>query len=344
MRIIRKIIKALGNDYNIHTFINLIFKKLTEKLKNSVNLKSNKEREEFEAQIEIIVEEAFKEYPRAQKEYKKFENEKNLDKDDLEALLLEIHNPDIYNQSDYPFYKLFLMPEYSIKGIFFELQKIPDYENKYPILTHLLNKNKKDIFLLEYLNDFNIFANDMIKNFSYQISREDATKIKFKDSKKASKLNINRFKEIWVELKPYIKQYGCHNVYPLDLDENYGLCYFLNDYTEYNEDGKYSKGICIAAAYEKFIEWQNKMFDILELKLNKYIQYIPEKKEIQNVQKDEILNFKEVNLISIFYQNNKRNIFDDNGKIKYYNYKNILYDFENIEKEIGKIFFRKKKS
>ena len=88
------------------------------------------------------------------------------------------------------------------------------------------------------------------------------------------------------------------------------------------------------------------MFDILELKLNKYIQYIPEKKEIQNVQKDEILNFKEVkeNLISIIYQNNKRNIFDDNGKIKYYNYKNILYDFENIEKEIGKIFFRKKKS
>ena len=162
---------ALGKEYNIQTFMNIIFKKLTEQLKNSVNFKSNKEREEFEAQIEIIIKEAFKEYPRCEKEFKKFEKEKNLDKDDMEALLLEIHDPDLYDQSDYPFYKLFLMPEYSTKRIFFELQKIPDYEYKYPILTLLLNKNKKEVFLLEYLNDFNNFANNMIKDFSYQISR-----------------------------------------------------------------------------------------------------------------------------------------------------------------------------
>lgn len=66
---------------------------------------------------------------------------------------------------------------------------------------------------------------------------------------------------------------------------------------------------------------------------------------IQNVEKEEILNFKEVNekLMSIIYQNNKRNIYDDNGRINYYNYKNILYDFDNIEKTIYNILFSGKK-
>ena len=47
--------------------------------------------------------------------------------------------------------------------------------------------------------------------------------------------------------------------------------------------------------------------------------------------------------MSIIYQNNKRNIYDDNGRINYYNYKNILYDFDNIEKTIYNILFSGKK-
>ena len=154
---------------------------------------------------------------------------------------------------------------------------------------------------------------------------------------------FKRFKDIWTKLKPYIKQYDCNNVYPLDIDENSELCYFLNDYTEYNETGKYSKGICIAAAYKNFIGYQNKIFDYLENKLNDYIEYTPKVKNIQYATKDEILNFKEVNeqLMSIIYQNNKRDIFDNTGRINYYNYKNNIYDFDNTEKIIGKLLFGK---
>lgn len=336
--------EALGKDYNIQIFINLIFKKLTEKLKNCGTIKCNKEREVFEAQIENIIRETFKEYPRGEKEFKKFEEKENLDKNDMEALLLEIHDPNLYNQSDYPFYKLFLIPSDIKEGLYKELQKISDYEKKYPILAYILNENNKGIFLLEYLYDFNNFSNEMINYCSFRISREDATKIKYKDTK--INLNINRFKEIWTKIKPYIKQYSCNKVYPLDLNENSELCYFLNDYTEYNENGKYSKGICIAAAYEKFIGWQNKLIDFLEFnnKLNYYINYTPKQKNIQDVKENEILNFKEVNekLMSIIYQNSRRDIFDNSGRINYYNYKNNLYDFDNIEKAIGKILFSEK--
>lgn len=68
----------------------------------------------------------------------------------------------------------------------------------------------------------------MIDNYSYKISREDASR--------------KIFKKIWVNLKPFAIKYGCRDeILPIDLDENKSIDHFLND------NGEICKGMYIAA-------------------------------------------------------------------------------------------------
>ena len=57
-------------------------------------------------------------------------------------------------------------------------------------------------------------------------------------------------------MKPYATKYECKDDMPqIDLDENKSLAHFLID----NEE--WCKGMYIAAAYQKFIDWQNSFLD-----------------------------------------------------------------------------------
>ena len=53
------------------------------------------------------------------------------------------------------------------------------------------------------------------------------------------------------------------------------------------------------------------------------------KTDIQKAKKDEVLNFDKINelFIEIIFENSKRNIFMDDNKINYLNYKQFVYDF-----------------
>ena len=87
--------------------------------------------------------------------------------------------------------------------------------------------------LIKYIPDFNEFINFMIDNYSYKISREDASR--------------KIFKKIWVNLKPFAIKYGCRDeILPIDLDENKSIDHFLND------DVEICKGMYIAACISKF--------------------------------------------------------------------------------------------
>ena len=98
----------------------------------------------------------------------------------------------------------------------------------------------------------------MIDNYSYKITRDEASEKSIKDEE-IYKENIHGFKEmfnkfinIWKKLKPYATKYGCRDEMPqINLDENQKLAYFLND------NGEWGKGMYIAAAYQKLIDWQN---------------------------------------------------------------------------------------
>ena len=53
----------------IQIFINMIFNKISEKIKNCKELKTNEEREKFEEEIEKILEESYKKYEEYSKKY-----------------------------------------------------------------------------------------------------------------------------------------------------------------------------------------------------------------------------------------------------------------------------------
>ena len=122
------------------------------------------------------------------------------------------------------------------------------------------------------------------------------------------------------------------------------LIYFLND------NGENEGGIYIAAAYSKFIEWQNNIVKVIIDSYNnrenipKNIYYLKKKIPIQNASSEQLLLFdKKIeeskygnmnNLISSF---SERNIFSEENKINYYNYNLFSYDYDTIEEELEKI-------
>jgi hypothetical protein len=250
----------------IQIYMNLIFDKLSSKLKNCKEIKTTEEREKFEDEIEKFLEESYKEYDA----YSKIYNENNeqmlqLDKNSMKSLVLENNDVNAYDQKDYPFFKYFLMTTYPTKESFIdELKKVDQYERKYPLLANYLKEENNQKFLIKYLPEFNEFCNFMIDYYSYKISRDEAEKRKMKDEEIYN--NDQKFqqkfksftKKIWTKLKPYSTKYGCRDeMQPIDLNDNQPVAYFLND------NGDIGKGMYIAAAYQNFIEWQNNFLDSL---------------------------------------------------------------------------------
>ena len=328
----------------IQVFMNMIFDKINEKIKNCKLIKTNEDREKFEEDIEKILEESYKEYEEYSKKYlEKNKNALQLERDNMKSLVLEIN--DINEYADLPYYKFFLMTTYPNKDNFInELKKVPEYETKYPLLHSYLIIENKEKDLIKYLPDFNEFSNFMIDNYSYKISREEASKkiIKeeeiYKENKRGFKDMFKKFKNIWVHLKPYAIKFGCRDeMPPIDLNENTTLAHFLND------DGELCKGMYIAAAYQNFITWQNTFLDKLIESLRQngilhhFVQNMGKSIDVQNAKKNETLNFDNINetFIEIIFDGSQRNIFTQKNQVNYSNYKQFVYDFDSIEKNLG---------
>ena len=97
----------------IQIFMNLIFDKLIEKLKKCKEIKTNEEREKFEEEIEILIQESLKEYEAYSKTYLELNQEAlQLDKHNMKSLMLENNEITTYDEENYPFYKFFFMSTY----------------------------------------------------------------------------------------------------------------------------------------------------------------------------------------------------------------------------------------
>ena len=340
----------------IQVFMNMIFEKLCQLLVNCKTLENSEDREKFEEEIEKMLDEAYKNYDEYQKKYMEINNNAlRVDKNSMKSLFLEINDPNDYDKKIFPFYKLLLMTTYpSLENFKHELIKIPNYEQQYPLLYYGLivdnmQENKKDNSpkdLLRYLPDFNEFTNFMINNYSYKISRDEASKIILKDediyknNQRGFKDMFQKFIQIWEKIKIYATKYKCNpDLEIITLDENKSLDYFLNDNAEVG------KGMYIASAYQNFISWQNnflnKLIDSLKNGgiLHHYVDNLKKTIDVQNAKKNDVLNFEEMKeeLNRVIYENSKRNIFKSEKKISYQNYRQFIYDFDSVEKELGKI-------
>ena len=93
-----------------------------------------------------------------------------------------------------------------------------DKKEKYPLINQLIN-NMSMFKKLKYLPSFNEFNNLMLKNYSFNISREEAkrrnlkTEIKYKDNQFSEKF-LN-FMRVWKFIKNDSIKYKCYSKMPI---------------------------------------------------------------------------------------------------------------------------------
>ena len=336
------------NVSSIEIFMNLIFKELSQMIKECKFLTKEEEREEFENKVECLIDKCLKEYQYYSYNYIE-ENKKILKKIDnysAETILSELSYPneEVYPEKDYPMFKYFILTKYKTRD---DLKKHLDIK-KYPLINQLLNI--KPVYKkLKYLPAFNEFINYMVDNYSFNITREEA-KEKILCNEKIYELpefieKYNKFISSWNEIKGKAIKYKCRSEMPIkDLNSNDKLIYFLNDELElYN-------GMYMASACQNFIYWQNSFLSpIIETYeqngiLTCYTNNIKNKIRLQDSTPGQIVsldvrfkNSKYQNLNDIIYSFSHRNIFGFKDKINYSDYNTFIYDYDKIEEELGRI-------
>jgi len=341
-----KLNEALKEEYisPIEIFMNLISPKLAEFLANIKSIETPDERNKLEDKIELIIKDSLNNYNNYKRRYIKENDEQlNLDKNNPEIIVNELVHPEKYPEEEYPMFKHFMLTEYPNKHNFWrQLQNIENYEKKYPLINQLL-LNNSHIENLKYIPIINRFSNNMIKNYSFKISREEAKKmtlIKEIDIMNGdeNKKEFNDFCKAFNTLKENAIFYkNLKKMKVKEISEKDKLINFLIDETEFNY------GIYIAALYQSFISWQNEfIYPIIDSNLNGgilqfYVNNLKHKIPIQKAEERNILSLKDINLENIIMKFSRRNIFIDKEKIDYINYNSFIYDFDSIEKELGSL-------
>ena len=340
---------------NTQIFMNLIFKHLSEIIKNCQLIKTEKELNGFEGKVEKLIESCINEYPAYSKKYIEI-NDKltSLNKKSLRAIICELEPPneELYPFDEYPYLKYFTYAKYQIiEDLKKYIGEKDIYMNEYPLLYNYLLyiNNKSEAKNLKHLPIFNEFTNLMVNYFSFNITREESK------NKKISEFTIlnddEGFKDIldtfiysWNEIKDKAKVYKEKELKEKVLSTNDELAYFLNDN---NEPGY---GMYIAAAFEYFIKSQNEFLEHIinngenDKNIYHYIDNMKKSIPIQYANENQILlidncffgsiydNFED--LINTFF---KRNIFEENGTINYLNYNSFIYNIDSIEEELAKL-------
>ena len=282
------------------------------------------------------------------------------------------YEPSTYPQDKYPNIQYFYTPIIQDMNSFVQkFNSCTENKSKY-ILINLLINEKNDLtenaILVNNLNNINKFANLLLNIYSYKISRDDAKKRKLSDElpfimnsynkmynssindkKVFENKYINPFINSWKQIKDKLFKYNekiivdkSRGEKPLEIKINNPISNFLVD-----DDDDKDGGLFLASAYENMIEWQNQFLDEIISKnntngiLNSYIYQLEKEINIQDATEDEIINING-NTKKIFYDlilsSSMRNIFDDKSdKINYKNYNDIIYDYDLIEEELGKI-------
>ena len=350
--IIQEILQGKGIQ-SIQIFMNLIFKRLSELIKNCEYFTEGNQRDNFEENVENLINKCLSEY----NDYNNIFIEENksqleLDNYNIKTIINELSPPteDIYPPKDYPLFKYFILTKYSSREDFIKKIGPPNvYVLKYPLLHQYLIDNV-DTKKMKYLPAFNEFVNYMIENYSFKISRDDAKKRIllnepiYKD--KGFQDKFNNFIKAWDEVKGEAVKYKCRpDMKKKDLNENDKLIYFLND------DGEIGYGMYIAAALDNFITWQNSFLEPIYNSvaqngiLHCFSKNMKRKLPVQNAKINQTLLIENCfNNSSLYYKFEdiissfcKRDIFKEDGTINYFNYNSFIYDFASIEEELGNL-------
>ena len=306
------------------------------------------------------------------KDYKQLNDQLlNLNPLSIKEIIQSNYDPSIYPKDIYPdiqYYTFSIIQDFNTFAQKFNSSD--ENKKKYALINILINKEDvltKNAINMKYLKSINKLSNLLLNIYSYKINREDGKlkKLKnelsyiidnyneinhthIKNEKKFIKEYINPFIESWNQLKDKFIQYKCRVLRdinkgekPFEFNFENELCYFLVD------DGDKEGGMFLASAYEHFIEWQNSFIDEIISKnnmngiLNSYISQLEKEINIQDATQYEIINiddktYKKLN--ELISSCSMRNIFNNKeNKIDYKNYNDIIYNYDLIEEELGKL-------
>jgi hypothetical protein len=352
-----KLIESLNKENigDIQIFMNIIFKELSKMIKNCQILTTEDARKNFEKSVNELVEKCIKNYPKFSENYRKEnENKSQINHQSLKGIITQLKPSEVQNQD---LSKYFILTKYKTEE---DMMRRIENKEKYPLLNQMIAQNPS-VKKLKNLIPFNEFANFMVENYSFKISREEAKNnllinepiFNNKDNKDNNKDNnvtnkYNNFIKAWDEIKSEAIKYICRPEMPVkNLKKDEKLICFLID------EGELYNGMYLASACQNFIEWQNSFLqpivDANEFNgiLHHYVDNIKRKTTVYEAKVDQIVliqdRFKKynksqyMNFNDVIYSFSERNIFNENGTINYSNYNTFTYDFPSIEEELGKI-------
>ncbi|ORX42558.1 hypothetical protein BCR36DRAFT_587134 [Piromyces finnis] len=352
-----------GVENKVPCFLNMIIPKIAHLiLNNDMKMVTAEERNQFEKKCNEIIESALLE-TNFNNFYQQSIKDRNaiLNYDDftIKCILEEISDIERLPNNEFPLIRYFFAINYSTYDTFYNLFKdISDKEHKYPILTTYFKytiENPDKIKILESFQFINPFVVYVLEKYSNKLTRNEAKQSSIKNElekdEKMKNLFVN-FKKGWNSVYKILTNFDCHGgLTPKNIDENDCLAYVLNDTFE-DGFGKY-----MATYYNDIISIHNEILKSLipENNLKYYLKPFQNQTEnyitVQDATYNEIISFNKLydsikDVISVF--SNNKYYKEQNGKLSYTNYKNVVYDFQRIEVELcnlllpGKILLKSK--
>ena len=336
-------LKENKNNIDIRIYIQQIIPEFIKLIQEYEDFSTAEKKTEFENKMNDIIINNLKEYSKYSMKYQN-ENSSLNSITQFETIIRE--NEILNDEEKFPYYKYFTSQKYpnevNLKKV---LIKYPD-DSKYPILkAYLKYKNDERIKKLQNIYLINPFENQLLKEYSFNISRIEAKQKKIKEviEQKNLKNLFDNFTKGWDNIYKDITQYNCQQFISKEILKSDPLASVLND------DGEIEYGMHIAGAYYYFIEAQNLFIDSVSPYLNKnnILHFFKKQLEntilAQNATEGEVINlnnFKSADFETfdeILYEYSFRNCFKEDNNIDYFNYRKINYNLDLIEEELGRI-------
>ena len=193
----------------------------------------------------------------------------------------------------------------------------------------------------------NPFENYALLKYSNKITRIDSKRTLIKTelaqiNDEKIKKKYDNFERGYNSVSKYALKFGCKELpHEKKISSEDPIAFVLND------NGELGYGMYIAAAYSQFIEYQNSFLDSVLANIDlSELRYFKDQieKEIScqkatslevvsfDIHSDTFISFYELITCYSF-----RNCYDNENNIVYEKYRNIEYDFNNINIELGKI-------
>ena len=350
-----EIIQIILNEKGIgdaKIFMNIVFNKISNLIKNAENMTTIEKRQEFETSINNCINELInnkEEYEKEEIKYKEYNDKiKGSDALSLIEIISENYSPfeNIYSEEEYPYLGLFLLSKYpSLSELEITLGKIKDYTQKYCLLNQVLICDEEFKYLENVVN-INKLVELLYMKFNNKISRDQAKNKKLLDCFEQSEINdvkeniIIPYIKSWNEIKSKCTTYLCRPEMPvLNITTEHTLNYFLPD------DGELGGGMYLTSGYTHFISLQNGFINNIinsigpNSLLKSYFLQLNQEIKIQDATEGDIVKINESTLKKVsdlIMKYSMRDIFKKN-KIDFKGFKMpIKYDFDSIECELAR--------